>query len=155
MYYGVILAGVLALVIVVQAQEDLPAAQRVIACAALAAMAPWYVLHRRTVLYGDASLSRGLVYLAGLWVLLAIASSQGYIEPWVLLALCPQCFWAVPFRWAVGAIVVLSLTPLAVALMTGHTSQGDLNTLGVSAVLTVGVLGGVRPVGVPDHQPER
>jgi signal transduction histidine kinase len=136
-YYGVVLAGVLALVIVVQAQENLPAAQRVIACAALAAMAPWYVLHRRTVLYGDAGLARGLVYLAGLWVLFAIASSQGYVEPWVLLALCPQCFWAVPFRWAVGAIVVLSLTPLAVALITGHASHGDLNTLGASAVLTV------------------
>lgn len=136
-YYGVILAGVLALVIVVQAQENLPAAQRVIACAALAAMAPWYVLHRRTVLYGDAGLARGLVYLAGLWVLFAIASSQGYVEPWVLLALCPQCFWAVPFRWAIGAIVVLSLTPLAVALMTGHTGRGDLDTFGVSAVLTV------------------
>ena len=136
-YYGVILAGVLALVIVVQAQESLPAAQRVIACVALAAMAPWYVLHRRTVLYGDAGLARGLVYLAGLWVLFTIASSQGYVEPWVLLALCPQCFWAVPFRWAVGAIVVLSLTPLAVALIAGHTSRGSLDTLAAAAVLTV------------------
>jgi signal transduction histidine kinase len=136
-YYGVILAGVLALVIVVQAQENPPAAQRVIACVALAAMAPWYVLHRRTVLYGDAGLARGLVYLAGLWVLFAIACSQGSVEPWVLLALCPQCFWAVPFRWAIGAIVVLSLTPLAAALITGHNSRGDLDALGASAVLTV------------------
>jgi signal transduction histidine kinase len=136
-YYGVILAGVLALVIVVQAQEDLPVAQRVIACTALAAMAPWYLLHRRTVLYGDAGLARGLIYLAGLWVLFAIASSQGYVEPWVLLALCPQCFWAVPFRWAIGAIVVLSLTPLGVALATGHASRGELDSLAVAAVLTV------------------
>ncbi len=136
-YYGVILAGVLALVIVVQAEENLPAAQRAIACVALAATAPWYVLHRRTVLYGDAGLARGLIYLAGLWVLFAIASSQGYVEPWVLLALCPQCFWAVPFRWAVGAIAVLSVTPLAMALLTGQASRSDLNTLGASAVLTV------------------
>jgi signal transduction histidine kinase len=136
-YYGVILAGVLALVIVVQAQEDLPVAQRVIACTALAAMAPWYLLHRRTVLYGDAGLARGLIYLAGLWVLFAIASSQGYVEPWVLLALGPQCFWAVPFRWAIGAIVVLSLTPLGVALATGHASRGELDTLAVAAGLTV------------------
>ena len=136
-YYGVILAGVLALVIVVQAQEDLSVAQRVIACTALAAMAPWYLLHRRTVLYGDAGLARGLLYLAGLWVLFAIASSQGYVEPWVLLALCPQCFWAVPFRWAIGAIVVLSLTPLGVALATGHASRGELDTLAVAAGLTV------------------
>jgi signal transduction histidine kinase len=135
-YYGVVLAGVLALVIVVQAQDDLSVAQRVIACAALAALAPWYLLHRRTVLYGDAGLARGLIYLAGLWVLFTIASSQGYVEPWVLLALCPQCFWAVPFRWAVGAIVVLSLTPLGVALVTGHSSRGELDTLAVAAALT-------------------
>ncbi|MGH3120126.1 MAG: sensor histidine kinase [Streptosporangiaceae bacterium] len=135
-YYGIILAGVLALVIVVQAQESLPAAQQVIACVALAAMAPWYVLHRRTVLYGEGSLARGLIYLAGLWILFAIASSQGFIVPWLLLALCPQCFWAVPFRWAAGAIVLLSVTPLAMAVITGNTSRGELTTLVVSAAAT-------------------
>ena len=71
-------------------------------------MAPWYLLHRRTLLYGEGSLARGLIYLAGLWILFIVASSQGYIETWVLLALGPQCFLAVPFRWAVGAIVVLN-----------------------------------------------
>ena len=37
----------------------------------------------------------------------------------MLLALGPQCFLAVPFRWAVGAIVVLNLTPVALALING------------------------------------
>ena len=82
-------------------------------------MAPWYLLQRRTVLYGEGSLARGLIYLAGLWILFIVASSQGYIETWVLLALGPQCFLAVPFRWAVGAIVVLNATPVMVALVTG------------------------------------
>ena len=135
-YYGVILLGVLALVIAAAAQANAPAGARVISCAALAAMAPWYLLHRRTVLYGEGSLARGLVYLAGLWILFAVASSQGIIEVWVLLALGPQCFLAVPFRWAVGAIVVLNLTPVAVALITG-AGAGELTSLVAAAVLTV------------------
>jgi hypothetical protein len=57
-YYGVILLGVLALVIATAAQADAPAGARAISCAALAAMAPWYLLHRRTVLYGEGSLGR-------------------------------------------------------------------------------------------------
>lgn len=58
MYYGVILLGVLALVIAAAAQENLPAGARAVALAALAAMAPWYLLQRRTVLYGEGSLAR-------------------------------------------------------------------------------------------------
>jgi signal transduction histidine kinase len=135
-YYGVILLGVLALVIATAAQADAPAGARAISCAALAAMAPWYLLHRRTVLYGEGSLGRGLIYLAGLWILFAVASSQGIIEVWVLLALGPQCFLAVPFRWAVGAIVVLNLTPVAVALITG-AGAGELTSLVAAAVFTV------------------
>jgi signal transduction histidine kinase len=134
-YYGVILLGVLGLVIATAAQENQPAGARAITCAALAAMAPWYLLHRRTVLYGESSLARGLIYLAGLWILFIIASSQGIIEIWVLLALGPQCFLAVPFRWAVGAIIALSVTPVAVALVTG-ASPGELTSLIVAGVLT-------------------
>jgi signal transduction histidine kinase len=135
-YYGVILLGVLALVIATAAQENLPAGTRVVVCAALAAMAPWYLLQRRTVLYGEGSLARGLIYLAGLWILFIVASSQGYIETWVLLALGPQCFLAVPFRWAVGAIVVLNATPVMVALITG-AGAGELTSLVAAAVFTV------------------
>ena len=135
-YYGIILLGVLALVIATAAQADAPAGARAISCAALAAMAPWYLLHRRTVLYGEGSLARGLIYLAGLWILFAVASSQGIIEVWVLLALGPQCFLAVPFRWAVGAIVVLNLTPVTLALITG-AGAGELTSLVAAAVFTV------------------
>jgi signal transduction histidine kinase len=134
-YYGVILLGVLALVIATAAQENLPAGARAIICAALAAMAPWYLLQRRTVLYGEGSLARGLIYLAGLWILFIVASSQGYIETWVLLALGPQCFLAVPFRWAVGAIAVLNVTPVMVALVTGP-GPGELTALVASSILT-------------------
>jgi signal transduction histidine kinase len=134
-YYGIILVGVLVLVIAVEAEQNRPAANLAISCGALAAMAPWYALNRRTLHYGEGSLARGLIYLAGLWILFIIASSQGYIETWVLLALGPQCFLAVPFRWAVGAIVVLNLTPVALALVNG-AGPGELTTLVVSAVLT-------------------
>ena len=135
-YYGIILLGVLALVIATAAQQDVPASARAITCAALAAMAPWYLLHRRTALYGEGSLARGLIYLAGLWILFTIACSQGIIEIWVLLALGPQCFLALPFRWAVGVIVVLNITPVAVALISG-ASAGEVASLVAAAVLTV------------------
>ena len=134
-YYGIILVGVLVLVIAVAAQQNRPASNLAVSCGALAAMAPWYALHRRTLHYGEDSLARGLIYLAGLWILFIIASSQGYIETWVLLALGPQCFLAVPFRWAVGAVVVLNLTPVALALING-AGPGELTTLVASAVLT-------------------
>jgi signal transduction histidine kinase len=134
-YYGIILVGVLVLVITVQAQQNRPTADLAISCAALAAMAPWYALNRRTLHYGEGSLARGLIYLAGLWILFIIASSQGYIETWVLLALGPQCFLAVPFRWAVGSIIVLNITPVVLALTSG-AGAGELTTLIASAVLT-------------------
>jgi signal transduction histidine kinase len=136
-YYTVVLASVLALVLALPAGPGLPAPQRAVAALAVAAMAPWYLLHRRGVLYGDGSLRRGLIYLAGLWILFTISVSQGVIVSFVLLALCPQCFLALPFRWAVGAIVVLSVTPLAVVLIAGHPGRGDLTSLAVSAVLTI------------------
>jgi signal transduction histidine kinase len=98
-------------------------------------MVPWYALNRRTLHYDEGSLARGLIYLAGLWILFIIASSHGFIETWVLLALGPQCFLAVPFRWAVGAVVVLNLTPVALALIDG-ADRGELTTLIASAVLT-------------------
>jgi signal transduction histidine kinase len=134
-YYGIILVGVLILVIAVQAQQNRPAAGLAVSCGALAAMAPWYALNRRILHYDEGSLARGLIYLAGLWILFIVASSQGYIETWVLLALGPQCFLAVPFRWAVGAVVVLNITPVVLALIDG-TDPGELTTLIGSAVLT-------------------
>jgi signal transduction histidine kinase len=134
-YYGIILVGVLVLVIAVQAQQNRPAADLAVSCGALAAMAPWYALNRRILHYDEGSLARGLIYLAGLWILFIVASSQGYIETWVLLALGPQCFLAVPFRWAVGAVVVLNITPVVLALIDG-TDPGELTTLIGSAVLT-------------------
>ena len=134
-YYGIILVGVLVLVIAVQAQQNRPAAGLAVSCGALAAMAPWYALNRRILHYDEGSLGRGLIYLAGLWILFIVASSQGYIETWVLLALGPQCFLAVPFRWAVGAVVVLNITPVVLALIDG-ADPGELTTLIGSAVLT-------------------
>jgi signal transduction histidine kinase len=134
-YYGVVLVGVLILVIAVEAEQNRSAANLAVSCGALAAMAPWYALNRNFLHYGEDSLARGLIYLAGLWILFIVASSQGYIETWVLLAVGPQCFLAVPFRWAVGAIVVFNATPVVEALITGP-GPGELTTLIASGVLT-------------------
>jgi signal transduction histidine kinase len=139
LYNAVVLGSVLVLVVGLQLAADQPAPKVIVTGLALLAMVPWYAVHRRGVLYGDGSLARGLVYLAGLWVLFAIATSQGIPGAFLflLLALGPQCFLAVPFRWAVGAIVVLDATPLVVWLVSGGGGRTDLATLATSAVLSV------------------
>lgn len=59
-------------------------------------MVPWYVLVGRRVLYCDQPDDRlGIVYLAVLLGLLAVAQSFAGTNIYVLLALCPQCFMAV------------------------------------------------------------
>src|SRR5215475_13305112 len=91
-YFGVILAGTVALI---QVNGSATGQGRLVASAALVAMAPWYVLLGRRVIYGAGeSVWSGAIYLAGLIALLAVAESgadSGSVV-FILLALGPQAF---------------------------------------------------------------
>ena len=88
-YFAVILAGTLALI---QVNGSPTGHGRLVASAALAAMAPWYVLVGRRAMYrAGESVWPGVIYLAGLIALLAVAEAgadSGSVV-FILLALGP------------------------------------------------------------------
>jgi hypothetical protein len=111
---------------------------RLLAAAALLAMAAWYVLLGRSVLYGGGAGAetgrRGALYLAGLIGLLAIAEILSGTDTFILLALCPQCFMAVSFRSAVAAVVALNGTPVLIALAQHETAARVGTAAGIAAL---------------------
>jgi len=114
-YYGVVLAGTLAAV-----ASGAPGSGRVIAMAALAAMAPWYAVLARSVTRGAAQ-ARTAWYVLGLAGLLAVAQAVSPLSSFVLFALCPHVFVLLRARWAIAAVAVFNLVP--VVRLAGHPGQ--------------------------------
>ncbi len=137
-YYAVILAATLFILIVVRPPHA------AVAGTALAAMAPWYLLVGRPVITADPDQPwRAAAYLAGLAGLLLVAEMAGGTNTFVLLALCPQCFMMVSFRWAVVAVTALNGTTLLAALVQGeHGAQlavaASISALGTAFSVTFG-----------------
>jgi signal transduction histidine kinase len=124
-YNGIILAATIGVVLAAG-----PAGGRPVAVAALAAMAPWYLIIGRPATTADDAGSvtwpawRGPVYLAGLIALLAVAVTASSQAAYILLVLCPQCFMALPsFGRAVLAVIVVNCTP-AIAVLADHQPGG-------------------------------
>jgi signal transduction histidine kinase len=111
-YYGIVLAGTLAAV-----ASGPPGSGRVLAMAALAAMAPWYAVLARSVTRGAAQ-ARTAWYVLGLAVLLAVAQAVSPPSSFVLFALCPHVFILLRARWAITAVAVFNLVP--VVRLAGH-----------------------------------
>jgi signal transduction histidine kinase len=111
---------------------------RLLAGAVLLAMAGWYVLAGRRVLYGRgrdaASARRGAVYVAGLIVALALAELLSGTDTFILLALCPQCFMALPFRSAIAAVVALNATPVVIDLARHEPATSLGPAAGIAAL---------------------
>jgi signal transduction histidine kinase len=99
--------------------SPLPAS--LISAAAIAALAPWYALVGRAAMTGeqDERAGRALAYLAGAFVLLAVAAGASETASLMLAALCPQCFMALTFRRAVAAVAVIACAPLAADAAAG------------------------------------
>lgn len=106
-YYGIVLAGTIALA---AAQSD--GGARVVAVAALAAMAPWYMVVGRPATRGDPVPGRTLCYVLGLIVLLGIAQAAVVWSSLALFALCPQCFVLLPAWRATGAVAAFNVVPV-------------------------------------------
>jgi signal transduction histidine kinase len=84
-------------------------AQRVVATAALAAIAALYLLVGRRLMRAEADTRGGLVYLAALILLFAVAQSQD-LNSWLLaFALCPHCFHLAAPRPAMAAAVAVNV----------------------------------------------
>jgi signal transduction histidine kinase len=131
-YFAVILAGTIA---ICQIAGPGTLSADLTASAALLAMAPWYLLVGRRALYSDQQdVWLGTAYLAGLIVLLAVAERFAGTNTLILLALCPQCFMAVPYRRAVAAVIVLNGTPVLIAVARGEGSSAVALAVGIAAL---------------------
>jgi signal transduction histidine kinase len=138
LYFAVILAGTLALIQVAGS----PTGQgRLVASAALVAMAPWYVLLGRRAIYGPVeSIWPGVIYLAGLIALLAVAEAyaNGGGVTLILLALGPQAFLAAgSYRLAVVAVVLMNAPLVLTAVARGARGASLASPIAAAALTTV------------------
>jgi signal transduction histidine kinase len=123
-YYGIVLAGTLACVLLWSAGTG-----RALAVAALAAMVPWYGLAGRRAVRGIPVPARTARYVLGLTVLLGAAQAGSTWSSLALFALCPQCFVLLPVRWATAAVAAFNVVP--VLLQAGHPAAA-LGQAGIS-----------------------
>ena len=137
-YFAVILVGTLALI---QVAGSPTGQERLLASAALVAMVPWYVLLGRRAIYSPGDhVWPGVIYLAGLIALLAVAEAgaNGGSVTFILLALGPQAFMAAgSYRLAVVAVVLMNATAVLTALAKGARGTGLATPVTVAALTTV------------------
>jgi signal transduction histidine kinase len=106
-YYGIVLAGTLTAVV-----SGTAGTGRVLAMAALAAMAPWYAVLGRSATRGAPVPTRTAWYVLGLAALLAVAQAVSPESSFVLFALCPHVFVLLRERWAIATVAVFNLVPV-------------------------------------------
>jgi signal transduction histidine kinase len=110
-YYGLVLASTIAAVIAGSGGGG-PAAGQVLAVAALAAMAPWYIAVGRPAGRGVPVRSRTTWYVFGLILLLGTAQAVSAWSSLALFALVPQCFILLPAWRATAAVAAFNLVPV-------------------------------------------
>lgn len=137
-YFGLVLVATLFL----ESESGAPPPRRLGATAALLGMAVLYLAIGRRVIADRASERVAASFLAGLVVLFILAEGLDPNSSWVLLALCPLCFMAVPLRRAVPAVLVLNLTPVAYLADPGRRADHA-----AIAVLTIAFTGAAFSVG--------
>jgi signal transduction histidine kinase len=137
-YFAVILAGTLALI---QVNGSSTGHGRLVASAALVAMAPWYALVGRRAIYrAGESVWPSVIYLAGLIALLAVAETgadSGSVV-FILLALGPQAFMASgSYRQAVVVVVLMNAPIVLTAAGRGARGSELAAPTAVAALTTV------------------
>jgi signal transduction histidine kinase len=73
------------------------------------------------------------VYLAGLIALFAVAQSQDSSAWSLAFAICPQCFYLLPFRQAMVPVVVLNVLAALLLVYRQPHLEGALAALGIAA----------------------
>ncbi len=128
-FYAIVFVAILLLV----EADQLSAPSRIAATIALAAMVPWYVAVGRPEMRSAETSWKGPVYLAGLIALFAVAQSQD-TNAWVLaFAICPQCFYVLPFRRAMVAVVILNVLGALLLVRRQPHLDGAVAALGIAA----------------------
>ena len=120
--WDVFYAVVFVVIVVVAEWTPLGTPARVTLSVALAAMVPWYLVVGRPQIYGGLVSARSWVYLVGISALFGVAV---YLSPnaWFLaFALSPQCFFMLPFRQAMYAVLMFNAVA-AVVLIVRHPGQ--------------------------------
>jgi signal transduction histidine kinase len=118
-------------------------AQRVIATAALAAMALLYLLAGRRIMRDGYDSRAARVYLAALVALFALAQSQDPAAWLAAFALCPHCFQVVLPRRAIPAAIAVNVTGGALLIYRApyqpYVAIGlSMTALGVTAAVVIG-----------------
>ena len=120
--WDVFYAVVFVVIVVVAEWTPLSTPARVTLSVALAAMVPWYLVVGRPQIYGGLVSARSWLYLVGISALFGVAV---YLSPnaWFLaFALSPQCFFMLPFRQAMYAVLMFNAVA-AVVLIVRHPGQ--------------------------------
>jgi signal transduction histidine kinase len=115
--WDVFYAAVFVVIVVVAEWAPLTTPARVTLSVTLAAMVPWYLVVGRPQIYGGLVSARSWGYLVGISALLGVAV---YLSPnaWFLaFALSPQCFFMLPFRQAMYAVLMFNAVAAAVLIV--------------------------------------
>ena len=141
LFYGVIFVATFAEVLATAG------AGRLIAAAALAAMAPWYVFVGRSQMLAneDGQSRRAVVYLVVLVLLFAVADSMAPNTWYLAIALCPHCYDVATPRRAMAAIIVLSCIGAASVGYWDHGQAGAVVSavsIAIFAIVFSGIYGG-------------
>jgi signal transduction histidine kinase len=113
--------AVVALITVSLVLTTSPLPASLICAAARAALALWYAVVGHPAMTGgqDERTGRAVAYLAGAFVLLAVAAGASGTAALMLAALCPQCYMTLDFRRAVVAVTAIACAPLTADAATG------------------------------------
>lgn len=131
-YFSVVLAATLSLL----SLSGAPPPQPALAAAAVLAMAVLYLVIGRRAIADRASPRTAAIFVIGLVLLFIVAEGLDSNSGWVLFALCPLCFMAVPLRGAIPAVLVLNVAPVVFLAEPARRSEGQQ-----IAVLTIAVTG--------------
>jgi signal transduction histidine kinase len=136
-YYAASLAITLA--VVLSAGE--PARNTVIAIVLLAVMAGWYAVVGRPLTQTEPHpVSRQAVYLGVLLVLFVLGATQSMASTFILIGVCPQCFFtSTSIRRAMAWVVAFNVTAPVVGLFT---------VTGAHRGSVLGELAGIAALGI-------
>jgi signal transduction histidine kinase len=157
-YYGASLA--ITLLVVLTASE--PARNSVIATVALLVMAGWYAVLGRPLaqLQPNETPARQTVYLGVVLPLFVLATTQAMASTFILIAVCPQCFFtSTSFRRAMAWVVAFNVTAPVVGLFTvtgANRGSGLGELVGIAALgIAFSAVFGSWITGIVDQSEDR